>query len=325
VSPAPSHADRIRRLAVGTAAIGRPAYITLGRDEDLGAERTPEALERRAHAILDAAWAAGIRRFDAARSYGHAEAFVRSWLDARGRAPGEVVVSSKWGYRYVGDFRIDAERHEVKDHSLAALVAQLAETRAILGPHLALYQIHSATLESGVLEDEGVLDALARLRDGGIAVGVSVSGARQADTVRRALDVTRAGAHLFASVQATWNVLERACETALAEAHAAGRTVMVKESLANGRLTARGDAGASGPLAELARARGATADAVALAAALAQPWADVVLLGAATVAQLRSNLAAADVALSPEALAALAPLVEPPEAYWRRRAQLAWS
>jgi aryl-alcohol dehydrogenase-like predicted oxidoreductase len=325
VSPAPSHADRIRRLAVGTAAIGRPAYITLGRDEDLGAERTPEALERRAHAILDAAWAAGIRRFDAARSYGHAEAFVRSWLDARGWAPGEVVVSSKWGYRYVGDFRIDAERHEVKDHSLAALVAQLAETRAILGPHLALYQIHSATLESGVLEDEGVLDALARLRDGGIAVGVSVSGARQADTVRRALDVTRAGAHLFASVQATWNVLERACETALAEAHAAGRTVMVKESLANGRLTARGDAGASGPLAELARARGATVDAVALAAALAQPWADVVLLGAATVAQLRSNLAAADVALSPEALAALAPLVEPAEAYWRRRAQLAWS
>jgi aryl-alcohol dehydrogenase-like predicted oxidoreductase len=325
VSPAPSHADRIRRLAVGTAAIGRPAYITLGRDEDLGAERTPEALERRAHAILDAAWAAGIRRFDAARSYGHAEAFVRSWLDARGWAPGEVVVSSKWGYRYVGDFRIDAERHEVKDHSLAALVAQLAETRAILGPHLALYQIHSATLESGVLEDEGVLDALARLRDGGIAVGVSVSGARQADTVRRALDVTRAGAHLFASVQATWNVLERACETALAEAHAAGRTVMVKESLANGRLTARGDAGASGPLAELARARGATADAVALAAALAQPWADVVLLGAATVAQLRSNLAAADVALSPEALAVLAPLVEPAEAYWRRRAQLAWT
>ena len=41
----------------------------------------------------------------------------------------------------------------MKDHSLAALAAQLAESRAILGPHLALYQIHSATLESGVLED----------------------------------------------------------------------------------------------------------------------------------------------------------------------------
>lgn len=316
---------RIRRLAVGTAAIGRPAYITLGRDEDLGAERTPEALERRAHAILDAAWDAGIRRVDTARSYGRAEAFVRSWLDARGRAPGEVLVSSKWGYRYVGGFRLAAERHEVKDHSLAALAAQLDETRAILGPHLALYQIHSATLESGVLEDDGVLDALARLRDGGVAVGVTVSGARQADTVRRALDVTRGGAPLFASVQATWNVLERACADALAEAHAAGLTVMVKESLANGRLTARGDAGAAGPLAELARVHGATADAVAVAAALAQPWADVVLLGAATVAQLRSNLAAADVTLSARELAALSTLVEPAESYWRRRAQLAWT
>ena len=33
-------------------------------------------------------------------------------------------------------------------------------------------------------------------------------------------------------------------------------------------------------------------DVTALSAALAQPWADVVLLGAATVPQLRSNLAA---------------------------------
>lgn len=325
MSPAEPHADRVRRLAVGTAAIGRPAYITPGRGEDLGGARTPEALEARAHAILDAAWEAGVRRIDAARSYGDAERFVRSWLDARGRAPGEVVVSSKWGYRYVGGFRLDAARHEVKDHSLAALEAQLAETRAILGPHLALYQLHSATQESGVLDDPGVLDALARLRDGGVRVGVTVSGAGQAGTVRRALAATRGGAPLFASVQATWNLLERACEDALREAHAAGRTVMVKEALANGRLTARGDAGGAGPLAAVTRARGTTADAVALAAALAQPWADVVLLGPATVAQLRSNLAAADLALSPEELAALAPLVEPAEAYWARRARLAWT
>jgi aryl-alcohol dehydrogenase-like predicted oxidoreductase len=208
VSPAPSHADRVRRLAVGTAAIGRPAYITLGRDEDLGAERTPEALERRAHAILDAAWAAGIRRFDAARSYGHAEAFVRSWLDARGRVPGDVVVSSKWGYRYVGGFRLDAERHEVADHLLAALETQLAETRAILGPHLRLYQIHSATLESGVLEDAEVLEELSRVREEGLAIGVSVTGPRQAETIPRALE-----AGIFDTVQATWNLLEQRART----------------------------------------------------------------------------------------------------------------
>ncbi|WP_242360847.1 MULTISPECIES: aldo/keto reductase [unclassified Anaeromyxobacter] len=318
-------AARLRRLALGTAAIGRPAYMTLGHAEDLAGGRSPEQLERHAHAVLDAALAAGVRWVDAARSYGRAEAFVRSWLDARGLAPGEVTVSSKWGYRYVGGWRLDVERHEVKDHSLAALEEQLAETRAILGPHLALYQIHSATLETGVLDDAGVLDALARLRDGGVRVGLTVTGVRQAETVRRALAVSRGGTPLFASVQATWNVLERSSEEALREAHAAGRTVMVKEPLANGRLTARGDAGASGPLAELARARGSTPDAVALAAALAQPWADVVLLGPTTVAQLHSNLAAAHLVLAPTELATLATLAEPAAAYWERRARLAWT
>ena len=49
-------------------------------------------------------------------------------------------------------------------------------------------------------------------------------------------------------------------------------------------------------LAEAARERGTSEDVVALAAALARPWADVVLSGAATVAQLESNLAALDLA-----------------------------
>ena len=48
---------------------------------------------------------------------------------------------------------MDAEVHEVKDHSLAALARQAAESRELLGDHLDLYQVHSATLDSGVLED----------------------------------------------------------------------------------------------------------------------------------------------------------------------------
>jgi aryl-alcohol dehydrogenase-like predicted oxidoreductase len=76
----------------------------------------------------------------------------------------------------------------------------------------------------------------------------------------------------------------------------------------------------------VARALGATPDALGLAAALAQPFADVVLLGAATVAQLRSNLAALALAprLGADALGALAPLAEPPGAYWGRRAAMPW-
>ncbi len=314
----------LTRLGLGLAALGRPAYITVGHGGDFPEGRSPEEMERHAHAVLDAAYAGGIRYFDAARSYGRAEAFLRAWLDARRLAPGQVVVGSKWGYRYTGRWQLRADRHEVKDHSLAALRTQLAESRAELGPHLALYQIHSATQESGVLEDAAVLDELARARDGGLRVGVTVSGTGQAATVRRALEIRRGGEPLFASVQATWNLLERSSEDALREAHAAGRTVLVKEALANGRLAPRGDA-AAGPLGELAEALGATVDAVALAVTLAQPFADVVLLGASTGAQLASNLRALELRSAPDALDRLAAVREDAAGYWRRRAALPWN
>jgi aryl-alcohol dehydrogenase-like predicted oxidoreductase len=315
----------VSRLGLGLAALGRPAYINVGHGDDFPEARDPEVMERRAHEVLDAARAAGVTYLDAARSYGRAEAFLRSWLDARRIAPGAVVVGSKWGYRYVGGWQLDAPRHEVKDHSLAAFRSQLAETRGLLGPYLALYQIHSATPESGVLDDAAVLDALAALRDAGVRVGVTVSGPRQADEVRRALAVRRGGSPLFAAVQATWNVLERSCEEALREARAAGRTVIVKEVLANGRLTARGDAGRDGPLALLARDLGVGPDAVAVAAALARPWADVVLLGAASAEQLRSNLRALEVKPGPALLLRLDRLRVDPAAYWSARAALPWT
>jgi aryl-alcohol dehydrogenase-like predicted oxidoreductase len=319
------HGPPVSRLGLGLAALGRPAYHTLAHGTDFPEGRSPEQMRRRAHAVLDAAFAAGIRYVDAARSYGRAEEFVRSWLEERRLAPSDLVVGSKWGYRYTGAWRLETERHEVKDHSLSAFRSQSTETLDTLGPYLALYQIHSATPESPVLHDAPVLDELARLRDRGVRIGVTVSGTRQADVVRTAIEIERGGAPLFDAIQATWNLLEPSCEPALREAHAAGRAVLVKEPLANGRLTARGDAGSAGPLAELAAARGVAPDAVALAAALAQPWAGRVLLGPATVDQLRSNLRALDVALAPAELDALGRLVEPAEAYWSRRAGLRWT
>ena len=315
----------VSRLGIGLAALGRPAYHTIGHATDFPEGRSPEQLRRRTHAVLDAAFHAGIRYVDAARSYGRAEEFVRSWAEGRQLAPSDVVVGSKWGYRYTGAWRLEAERHEVKDHSLFAFRSQAAETLDILGPYLALYQIHSATPESPVLRDASVLDDLARLRDRGVRIGVTVSGPRQADMARRALEIERGGAPLFDTIQATWNLLERSCEPALREAHAAGRAVLVKEPLANGRLTPRGDIGATGLLPDLARAMACPADAIALAAALAQPWADVVLLGPATVEQLRSNLLALYARLADGALEALAALREDPASYWQARAALPWS
>ena len=64
-----------------------------------------------------------------------------------------MVVCSKWGYTYTADWKIDAEAHEVKEHSLAVLQRQRRESQSNLGLYLDLYQIHSATIESGVLEN----------------------------------------------------------------------------------------------------------------------------------------------------------------------------
>jgi aryl-alcohol dehydrogenase-like predicted oxidoreductase len=311
-------------VGLGLAALGRPAYIDLGRASDLGPDRSVEALEHRCHRVLDAAFAAGVRYLDAARSYGRAEEFLASWLDTRALAPSEVTVGSKWGYAYVGDWRMDADTHEVKDHSLAALTRQTAETRSFLGDHLDLYQIHSATLDSGVLEDQAVLVELTRLHDEGLVIGLSSSGPAQAATIRRALELTAAGTASFVSVQATWNLLEPSAGPALAEASQAGWGVIIKEAVANGRLTPHGHGKETDTLTRIAARHDVGADAVALAAVLANPWADVVLSGAVTPAQLESNLAAPRLELDPEELEELAALAEPPDHYWQDRATLPW-
>jgi aryl-alcohol dehydrogenase-like predicted oxidoreductase len=306
------------RLGVGLAALGRPAYITLGREADLPAERSESALEGRAHCVLDAARDLGLDYVDVARSYGLAEQFLHSWLQRTGAAP---FVASKWGYRYTAGWRRGAEVHEVKDHSLPAFEQQWAETGRLLGPWLQLYQVHSLTSDSPLWGDGALLRGLAQVRSSGCELGFSTSGPAQADTVRRGLDLTVDGRPLFTSVQTTWNLLERSAAPALEEAADRGARVVLKEVLANGRLAVAGPA-----TAELERAAhdlGVGLDTVAIAAALARPWADVVLSGAVTVPQLTSNAAAREHV----DLADLDALVTPqtPQEYWAERGRLSWA
>jgi aryl-alcohol dehydrogenase-like predicted oxidoreductase len=300
----------VLRLGLGLAALGRPAYINVGRSE-LPPSRSVDDMRAASWAVLDAAYAAGVRWVDVARSYGLAEEFLAGWLDAR--APAGVTVSSKWGYAYVGDWRLDAVVHEEKSHTLDRFRAQWAESTALLGARLTLYQVHSLTPDSPLFDDLALQDALAELP---VRVGFSTSGPAQADVVRRALALERHGAPVFTAVQSTWNVLEPSVGPALAEAHAAGAHVLVKEGLANGRLAVDPPA----PVADLARSLGVGPDAVALAAVLARPWADTVLSGAAGTRQLASNLAALKVAESN-----LPDLAEPPARYWQHRSRLAWA
>ncbi|NBC87553.1 MAG: aldo/keto reductase, partial [Bacteroidetes bacterium] len=213
----------VTSIGLGLAALGRPGYINLGHGDDLDGRREVDALRRHTHDVLDAAWDLGIRYFDAARSYGRAEAFLGDWLRARGRAPSDATVGSKWGYTYTADWQVDADVHEVKDHSLSVLQRQWPESYERLGDHIDLYQIHSATLKTGVLEDASVANELARLRhEEGVAIGLSLSGPRQAETLEKALGVRVNGERLFDAVQATWNLLEPSAGAMLQAASEAG-------------------------------------------------------------------------------------------------------
>lgn len=306
----------VTRMGIGLAALGRPGYINLDHGGDLP-DRSVEGMERHAYAVLDAAYAAGIRYFDAARSYGRAEAFLGNWL--RSRQINDVTVGSKWGYTYTAGWQVNPDGpHEVKEHSLAVLRRQWTETQQHLGGYLNMYQVHSATLESGILDNHDVLDELARLKSDGTAIGLTVSGLAQADTLRRAVEIERDGIRLFDMVQITWNLLEPSTSGILRQVHDEGMGVIVKEALANGRLTPRSPD--SAPLRAIAERHNTTVDAVALAAVLAQTWADVVLSGAATVDHVRSNVKAFDVTgdLSID-------MAETPETYWQKRSDLAWN
>ncbi len=286
-------------------------------------------MQAQAHAVLDSAWAAGVRYFDTARSYGAAEEFLSSWLVAREIASEAVTVGSKWGYTYTANWQVQAEAHEIKEHSLPVLQRQWQESQSHLGNYLDLYLIHSATLESGVLSDVAVLSMLSQLKSQGVHIGLSLSGPGQAATLRQAMAVQVEGHVLFDVVQATWNLLEPAAGPTLQEAHDRGFGVIIKEALANGRLTTRNmevDFGAPRMLLQKEATRLQTSvDALALAAVLARPWVDLVLSGATTVEQLHSNLQATHVVWDEEAEHKLTSLAEPSPEYWQRRAQLDWN
>ena len=67
---------QVSPIGLGLAALGRPAYINLGHARDFQGEYSISAMQSQAHEVLDAAWDAGVRYFDVARSYGLAESFL---------------------------------------------------------------------------------------------------------------------------------------------------------------------------------------------------------------------------------------------------------
>ena len=313
---------------------GRPGYINLGRESIFGKDdRSLEKMQTQANQVLDRLFQQqsttnSIPWIDCARSYGLSEQFVGEYLRNNNVRPDQVYVSSKWGYTYVADWQVKLEQgapHEVKDHSVENFLKQVDETKDLLGDYLDLYQIHSATFESGVLEDPDIHQVLAECRETrGWKIGLSVSSPTQDQILKRAMEIDVNGKRLFDSVQCTYNLLEQRPASALSEAHNAGMDIIIKEGLANGR-TLQNDS-----IIKYAKQLGCNPDSLALGCILAQPFQPRVLSGAVTPEQLESNLQAAHVAKTLKADPALLQTIMKDcamesEVYWSDRSNLAWN
>ena len=219
----------------------------------------------------------------------------------------------------------EAEPHEVKDHSVENFLKQIEETAEFLGDYVNLYQVHSATFESGILSNRKVHEALRKCRqERGWALGLSVSGPNQNAVLREAMTLIENGERLFDSVQCTYNVLEQRPAEALQEAHDAGMDIIIKEGLANGRALKHES------VIQYAKQLGCDPDSLALGCILAQPFEPRVLSGAVTSEQLQTNLKAMQVSeelqKNPKLLSEIMEsCVMKSEDYWNERAALVWN
>ena len=312
-------------IGLGTAAIGRPIYINI--KETVGSKPFDiEQFRDGGMQLLDSAYAKGVRRFDTAPGYGLAENLVMDWIQQREIT--DVSVSSKWGYTYVANFSATATLHEVKEHSLAKLHEQWNTTKE-LRPSLDIYQIHSATLDTGVLKNKEVLTRLYELKKThGIEIGLSTTGANQAEVMRVAVGVEVAGEALFDSFQVTYNVFDQSIAEVLNQDF--DGKLIIKEALANGRVFPNegkySDYKAHYVLLDkLSKKYKVGIDAIALRFCMDSISSHTVLSGASTEKQLAENLKAYDFELTKEELRGLRALKVNPDSYWAERKALEWN
>jgi len=305
-------------IGLGLAALGRPEYINIRLDTNI--DKSEEAFRQNAIHVLDESYANGIRFFDTAPSYGKGEAFLMEWNALRKYT--DVILSTKWGYTYVANWELGYKgSHEIKEHSLVKLLEQWEVSKTLV-PNLKVYQIHSATIESGVLENKEVLKKLSEIKkEAGIQIGLTVSGVNQKIVIEKALEIELEGYDLFDSYQVTYNVYEQTTFNALLMLKKAEKLLIIKEGLANGRLYNNYNS----ILNSLSLKYDVGIDAIALRFCLDAVNADVVLSGASDSKQLNENLKANSFVLSEEDIHMLKGLKIPSDKYWKERSLLGWS
>ncbi|MBX9886905.1 MAG: aldo/keto reductase [Flavobacteriaceae bacterium] len=315
----------MENIGLGTAAIGRPIYINI-RHEKPRVDLSLEEFRKKGVRILDDAYDKGVRFFDASPGYGLAESLLIEWL--RQKNDPDIIVATKWGLSYVANFDINAAVHEIKEHSLERLNAQWEFSRKLL-PNLKIYQIHSATLDTGVLDNKAVLQRLHQIKkDYNIIIGITTTGVNQVEVLKKAVDIELENEPLFSSFQSTYNIMDQSILQLKEFFLNANRQLIIKESLANGRLipntSFKEHNGLYKYITKLADKYNVGADAIAIRFCIDSFPEAVTLSGASSTNQLQSNLAAKTFKLQKEEMELLSSYKIDPVIYWGERKQLSW-
>tara|TARA_B110000483_G_scaffold69404_1_gene86656 strand:+ start:1621 stop:2574 length:954 start_codon:yes stop_codon:yes gene_type:complete len=314
-----------KKIGLGTAAIGRPQYINVRNQKPESFDL--EKFRQSGLQVLESAYQQGVRYFDTAPGYGMAEQLISDWLQSKNDP--SIEVATKWGYEYVANFNPDAKVHEIKDHSIDQLIKQWEVSKELL-PFLSTLQIHSATFETGVLDDDEVLAKLAEFKSNyGINIGLSTTGENQVDVLKKALDIQINGKQLFNVFQVTFNILDQSILEVLDILKQDNNRIVIKEALANGRLFphyACVDFSDLYQLLEsLALKYNTGIDAIALQFCHQALKPFMVLSGASHTSDLVENLKTNNLKLSSYEIESLKSHAIPTNHYWNQRKQMNWN
>ena len=313
------------KLGLGTAALGRPQYINVRTVECDNSDLSE--FRKQSFSVLENAYNSGIRYFDTAPGYGLAEELVLEWLQTKNDS--SIEIATKWGYTYTANFDANATVHEVKEHSLSKLNEQWNFSKQLL-PYLKVYQIHSATLETGVLENKQVLEQLAFLKkEHNLKIGLTTTGTNQVEVIKKALDVLVDGKQVFDLFQVTYNFLDQSLKEISDELQSQDKSIVIKEALANGRVFKNENYShynkMYATLESLSEKHNVGVDAISLKYCEQTIDNSIVLSGASNSNQLKENQKLNTFSLSEEEIELLNSFKVSKDSYWTERKKLEWN
>lgn len=186
----------------------------------LGRVGSDDVSDEAASAVMSTAFELGVRVFDAAPSYGHAERRLGDFARRVGRE--QLVISTKCGYGVPG----------VPDWTYECIERGVDLARQRMGLDV-IDVMHLHSCPRSTLEGAGVLEALFRAREAGKVRAVAYSG--EGDALALAVEVCDI-------VQCSVNVADQGClDTTLRRALERGVRVLAKRPIASGAWRA-GDA-----------------------------------------------------------------------------------